>query len=90
MIITINVTQEDINAGKRNACELCPVALSVKRMFPKRTIYVDTRYIVIDLLGFVIPIEARDFITAFDAGRPVKPFSFPLEIPDGLEVKHGN
>lgn len=80
----IHVTQDDIKLGIRADCHLCPIALAIERALgvhdvgvyhgtadwckPKRK----TRW------GANLPIEAQTFISDFDAGAPVKPFTFNL------------
>lgn len=80
--MTITVTQEDIDKGVISSCVACPIALAVGRFMP------DSGFIVcanaIDFtspLGDLIhlPIEAVKFISDFDKGRPVQPFTFELE-----------
>jgi len=36
--ITVDVTQEDINTGKPSSFSSCPIALAVKRIYPKAEI----------------------------------------------------
>lgn len=88
MTIRINVTQEDINHGKRmSACE-CPVALAAARVI-NRPVTVTTRRLRIyhgpqrnDPANYRLPTAAVEFIHLYDGGgaRIVKPFTFDLEV----------
>ena len=78
----IQVTQHDINLGIRADCHLCPVALAIERALGVRDVGVyhgtadwtqrKTRW------GTNLPLEVQVFIADFDAGAPVKPFSFEI------------
>ena len=82
---TISVTAKDIaEANKRlvdgmqRICN-CPVSLAIERKTGKRTsvcFFALGAYISISEL----PRKAQDFIEDFDLGKPVKPFSFKLDI----------
>jgi hypothetical protein len=86
----IEVTQEDIDAGKRaDACD-CPVALAICRA---SGFSVSVRYSTVYRLQSEIhawdsraylgelPNAARYFVVDFDEGRAVAPFAFDLDIP---------
>ncbi len=81
----IEVTQHDIDNGKRKSCTKCPVALAVNRTLRaeasvgKRTIniiYGDATFEE----GISTPTSAADFIRKYDEGEEVKPFNFELEL----------
>jgi hypothetical protein len=82
--ITISVTADDIAQGKQRDCRRCPIACAVRRAFPHAVVDVDEADINIWKSGliaetfreYVLPDEAREFISAFDAGESVKPFTF--------------
>lgn len=84
----INVTEVDILCGKKKSCTHCPVAYAVKRATGrKRNVVVDGQYLTIGLdrqneQEIYLPKKARDFISKFDDGQKVKPFSF--NIPDSM------
>lgn len=81
--VTIDVTQEDIDAGSPNRCRSCPVARAVHRATGKPHIVVTRNEILLSGWGrFPLPAIAAEFISEFDAGRPVSPFSFTLDLPD--------
>lgn len=81
MIITINVTQDDIDRGERESCLACPIALACKRAGIVRPEV--SSYEIIDEFRneYKLPMEARLFVHRFDAGGAlyrVFPFSFIL------------
>lgn len=84
--VTVEVTAEDIERGKpRAACD-CPVALAAGRVFESPHVGVFRVGDDLDLfvLGFgqMRPSEEmRRFVDDFDAGRPVAPFTFTVELP---------
>jgi hypothetical protein len=77
-MITIQVTQDDIDNGVRLSGKLCPIALACLRTIGMN--YAE----VFDLWGWCndIPTEVQDFVLAFDRDLPVQPFSFTL--PDSI------
>lgn len=84
--MVINVTQEDIYFGQRKECYKCPVALAINRSLPEMTakvghfdicLYDATRK---PLRTVETPLSVWVFITKFDLGRRVEPFSFELEV----------
>lgn len=81
--MTITVTQEDIDNGTKGDCSHCPVAMAVARAFPKAfLVEVDTRGFEITLVDglqcFTSHPSVALFITRFDRGFPVQPFTFEL------------
>lgn len=82
---TINVTQQDIDSGIRGDCSLCPVARGVSRVFPCETNVANYYMYVRDQSEgrwrqAKLPDIAWAFITAFDAGLGVSPFSFEVDL----------
>lgn len=79
----VRVEHWDIINGRRTAPDHCPVALAVRRQSGRSKIAVSSYSV--DLLDGMkdaeLPPEARQFVRDFDSGRPVKPFSFELELP---------
>jgi hypothetical protein len=76
---TITVTQEDINVGMPNRCYRCPVALALTRAFNETAeVLYGSAYIVDSRQYLKLPIEVSCFISSFDKGEPVKPFSFEV------------
>lgn len=79
--VTIEVTQEDINKGEREGGFHCPIARAAHRAgFPDAYV-AEREWCPIDL-GPAVPLSkrARDFVAAFDAGRPVHPDRFRLRV----------
>jgi len=82
--ITIDVTTEDIAMGKPTNCHACPIYLAVVRAMPHLNRF------LLDVTGVSVrydrgrlaslPESAQDFISRFDAGQWVRPFSFSLEV----------
>jgi hypothetical protein len=81
--IRVNVTQQDIEQGWRGSSQACPVARALRRQDELRRWWVGPDYIISELGSREanLPPEARVFISAFDHGYPVAPFSFDLEVP---------
>ena len=79
--IRIEVTAEDIAAGKPDKCRECPIALAAIRAgipeanVKKRCIF------VAPTVRVLLPDAAQRFIDDFDEFREVEPFSFDLELP---------
>lgn len=83
---TINVTQQDIDSGIKGDCSLCPVARAASRAFPHHKSNVSGYHMyVMDQPGnrwrqAVLPPPAWGFISAFDSGWEVLPFSFEVDL----------
>ncbi len=81
---TVSVTEEDIKWGTPRTCYSCPVALALCRELGWHGADVTERFVTrIDEEGdsvetFCTPAVVTRFVKAFDANRPVKPFSFTL------------
>jgi hypothetical protein len=88
MVVTIDVTQDDIDHGTAGNCWACPVARAVRRVLGLEDIGVGTTDMDLGQGTKVIvvptPDVAADFMTAFDTGKKVAPFSFTLDVPDSL------
>lgn len=91
----INVTAEHIENGKTSDCCLCPLALAIKSVVNDAVIVmVGTTAVTLDgpacgsSPGYhteYLPTAARFFVSQFDKGFEVSPFSFELYIrPDYL------
>jgi hypothetical protein len=88
----IQVTQDHINAGKKEDCQKCPIALAIAEAIPNIHVSVFGKlssvcnapaefrqaYIRLDGIGYRLPQEASDFIDDFDYSREVRPFEFKL------------
>lgn len=76
MIYTIDVTQQDIDTGKKANCSECPVAQAFQRTTGKaQASFIGSK--ILDL-----PWLCRDWIEGFDNGVLCPPFSFYVEVPD--------
>ncbi len=80
----IEVTEDDIEHGTKKDCGKCPIARAVSRVY--KTNIVDVQDADDIEIGVITHQAAQadkravsNFITAFDNGDPVKPFSFTLE-----------
>jgi hypothetical protein len=80
----VNVTLEDIHLGIREDSCLCPIARALERTFQDMggepevdeglcTVKFDDGHV-----AYGNP-QIEDFISKFDAGEPVEPFSFTFE-----------
>lgn len=84
--ILIEVTLEDIH-NARGGSRGCPIALAGQRLFedPELTVGANSmwrRNGDEDLTEYRLPPSAREFISAFDFGDPVEPFTFSVKVPD--------
>lgn len=91
--VKIKVTEEHIKAGKRGDCNACPIALAVldavmvpavrANMFGLSLICSDRGYPDNEYISHAnyTPKVAR-FISDFDRGNHVKPFTFYAEFTD--------
>ena|SRR6185295_16123731 len=68
--VEIEVTQEDIDRATRGDNRRCPIAWAVKRANEARG---GSPYA---LLVGSMPESARAFVRDFEAGHPVRPFTF--------------
>ena len=82
MKLTVNVTQEDIDNGRRRTCSGCPVALAISRAWGKR-ITVGPNDFGASHESIPLPREAMHFVELFDRGhaKTLLPFSFVVEVP---------
>lgn len=81
MIRTIDVKQLDIDTGLKGDCALCPIARALDRATGESwRVHSSWATRSGDSFKTHLPLEAVRFIDLFDEGRPVKPFSFDLEI----------
>ena len=76
----IKVLKEDIRKGKRQNAQYCPIARAIKRKTKRGDVMVDSRRVMFGWMTFEMPVRAENFIMNFDAGKPVKPFQFELEV----------
>ena len=91
MLVTVEVTADDIRNGSPGSTCNCPVALALTRVMSRDyfiRVYgssVSTDY---DDFMFDLPSEATEFIASFDEGEHVEPFSFEMDLPDWTVAEH--
>jgi hypothetical protein len=78
--MTIQVTQEDISNGRRASCTDCPIALGLDRSLGFRCDGVGSLFAQISGEDIALPPNALNFLNRFDAGLPVQPFEFELDL----------
>ena len=80
----IEVSQAAIDNGVRGRSERCPLALAYRTHYGRRGLPVSVRSNELRAYwgryrhSYALPEDAREFIRAFDAGEPVKPFTLAL------------
>jgi hypothetical protein len=86
MKILVNVTPADIAQGISGFKENCAVALALRRTLDA-TEGCEGRYVSVgdeslDACGrsYPLPESVETFVRRFDAGMPVEPFSFTVEL----------
>lgn len=78
MKLKIDVTQNDINCGKRRRCTKCPVALAVRRVLGE-PVKVQSFSIHYKSRRIAMSRKVEDFVRRFDERQPVRPFSFVFD-----------
>lgn len=79
--MTVHVTQFDIDTGMPKSVHFCPVARALERE-TKRIWMVKNHYAypTLSLENPVhLPEEVQEFVSHYDTGWPVFPFSFELD-----------
>lgn len=76
----IEVTQQDIDSGKKSDTSCCPVALAMARAVEPLRVSVITKWASIDGRYHSLPPEVTTFIKRFDIGGAVDPFTFELQL----------
>lgn len=82
----ISVTQEHIDKGVPAKTDCCALTLAFRDSgFPKAIVGIVLAYPMNNddgvLSCILLPREAIDFRNSFDTGKPVKPFTFEVEVP---------
>ena len=84
--VTIIVTQEDIDNGQRMSASKCPIALAASRLLGKRVSVINRISVWHSyddnsrVASYIIPTDVlKDFLNAFDNGKPVSPITFVAE-----------
>lgn len=78
--LKVEVTADDIASAKPRDLCWCPIAIAIRRAIgdPSEVVSVANFGVAIGDGRAGLPLEAVDFIKAFDSGKPVKPFAFEL------------
>lgn len=77
-MITVEVTQEDIDKGTCVDPWTCAIALALNRAAGTSSCSVGLSDATVEGVDWVLPAEVGEFITAFDQREPVKPFTFVI------------
>lgn len=83
--ITVTVTQEDIDTGKRREPTECPIGLALQRRFKRPvivgpgSIYVTKRGFLRNSTFYVPSPEMTRFIIDYDSRKPVSPSTLTME-----------
>lgn len=81
-LIKVKVTKDHIERGEKETDDRCPVALAISELDPNATVSVcddDIWFGYPPEYGeYPTPEKVRRFIKHFDAGLPVRPFTFEL------------
>lgn len=81
----ITVTAQHIERGHRGLCTSCPVAIALAQAMPGSDPSVTLKITIRRhgrTVAFELPAAVLDFVTAFDRGDRVRPFTFELPLPD--------
>lgn len=79
-MVTVEVTAEDIARGVPQNLISCPIALALLRATGRDWIVYETFVEDEGDTKLPLPGPAVGFISDFDAGRPVRPFAFEVEL----------
>lgn len=75
----ITVTQQDIDKGEQGEAKHCPIARALKRATGEQCLVASKICFIGDREDIPLPENAQSFVSDFDCGFPVKPFSFDLD-----------
>jgi len=76
----IDVKQCDISHGVPRLMGSCPVALGIKRALRSKHVRVISTFITVDGKRGRSPKKVENFVYDFDSYKPVKPFSFTVDM----------
>ena len=79
----IHVIQDDIDSGAPRNEQFCPIACAARRSFEEARCYTEQSTLEVysenrTHTSYCLPPEAIEFITRFDTGQPVEPFTFEV------------
>lgn len=81
MVITVYVTETDIESGRKYTLTSCPIAFALSRITRKRISVGARRFREVGMsTDYPLPASAVSFIAAFDLGKEIHPFSFKVNI----------
>lgn len=87
--LTVNVTQEHIDAGEPCMSKLCPIARAIQDMFPDADLRVSNLELRLErrnaLSTYSLPQKAVEFIRSFDMSGTGKPFTFECTLEWQIE-----
>jgi hypothetical protein len=72
------IDKSKVTEGYRN--QVCPIALSIKKEFPKKYVFVGSESIIIGDKLFMMPPIAKTFIDRYDFLGKAEPFELELDI----------
>jgi len=77
----IRVTQKHINAGG-SGYNNCPISLAMKDAGFGASVFTDAIFVSVGekVVRISTPVRVQAWLDAYDAGLPVTPFTFKLEI----------
>lgn len=82
-IVEIEVTRENIADGRSFDCDYCPIALAIARHVRSNyRVSVGGMSCMIGTFSTDLPLSATEFVTRFDGGCRVLPFTFTVDIPE--------
>jgi hypothetical protein len=84
--VRVRVTEKDIVVGVYGSCFRCPIARAMARVFRTQIHVGSCSFSRAGWYRF-LPTEACDFISRFDEGKTVKPFSFTVNVPPSAAAK---
>ncbi len=87
IVLTIDVTADDISCGQRQSPFNDPIAIAVRRTTrTEGVVLVDPKYIFVEDAGLAFeantPDQVARFIERFDADLTVAPFEFTLTLEE--------
>jgi len=88
--VKFEVTKIHIKTGIQGHAVECPVRICVKDTIKQKLKQNVDAFVpapdmlIISGVLFWLPNKVRDFLMAFDRGRPVEPMTFELDIPNDI------
>lgn len=82
MRIRVEVTADDILRGRARDCKGCPVARAISRALGVAASVGSMSFFLGESPCLPLPAPVLEWVGDYDAGRPVAPLSFLLELPE--------